>query len=235
MTYWYFIVEGRTEEEFVKEILKPYLENKQIFIQGIEQVITGKSHIGKYCKGGGKNYDLYKNHILKRMKQFKKRENLYFTTMIDLYALPKTFPNYEASKNEKDKYKKIAVLESAFKTDINQINFLPYIQLHEFETLLFSDLDKFKEYYIDEIKIDQKILALKSDVKDYDNIELINESSSTAPSKRIEKIFNSYCSEKATAGLYLALEIGLDKMRKKCKHFNEWIETIENLSQKSSC
>jgi len=51
MTYWYFIVEGRTEEEFVKEILRPFLETKQIFVQGVEQVITGKMHTGKYCKG----------------------------------------------------------------------------------------------------------------------------------------------------------------------------------------
>jgi hypothetical protein len=72
MTYWYFIVEGRTEEEFVKEILRPFLETKQIFVQGIEQVITGKTHTGKYCKGGGNNYEYYKNHLLKRMKQFKR-------------------------------------------------------------------------------------------------------------------------------------------------------------------
>jgi hypothetical protein len=67
--------------------------------------------------------------------------------MIDLYALPKTFPNYENYIDEKDKYKKVDALEEAFKNDINQNNFMPYIQLHEFETLLFSDLNKFKEYY----------------------------------------------------------------------------------------
>ncbi len=233
MSYWYFIVEGRTEEEFIKEILKPFLETKQIFVQGIEQVITGKTHTGKYCKGGGNNYEYYKNHLLKRMKQFKKRDDLYFTTMIDLYALPKTFPSYETYIDEKDKYKKVDALEKAFKNDIKQNNFIPYIQLHEFETLLFSDLNKFKEYYIDEDNIDRKVLALKSDVKEYDNIELINESESTAPSKRIEKVFSQYCREKATVGLYVALEIGLDKMRKECKHFNEWIKKIENLTQKT--
>jgi hypothetical protein len=233
MIYWYFIVEGRTEEEFVKEILKPFLETKQIFVQGVEQVITGRTHIGKYCKGGGNNYEYYKNHLLKRMKQFKKRDDLYFTTMLDLYALPKTFPNYETYIDEKDKYKKVDALEKAFKNDIKQNNFIPYIQLHEFETLLFSDLNKFKEYYIDEDNIDQKVLALKSDVKGYDNIELINESESTAPSKRIENFFSQYCSEKATVGLYVALEIGLDKMRKECKHFNEWIKKLENLTQKT--
>jgi len=226
MSDWYFIVEGQTEEEFVKEILRPYLETQQIVIQGVEQVITGKSRTGKYCKGGGKNYELYKNHLINRMKQFKNRENLYFTTMIDLYALPKRFPNSDIYKNETDKYKKVEALESAFKNDINQDNFLPYIQLHEFETLLFSDLDKFKEYYIDEENIDQKISALKNDVKEYDNIELINDSENTAPSKRIEKFFNRYCREKPTAGLYLSLEIGLDKMREKCQHFNEWIEKL---------
>jgi hypothetical protein len=196
-------------------------------------LICGKNGQGKYCKGGGNNYEYYKNHLLKRMKQFKKRDDLYFTTMLDLYALPKTFPNYETYIDEKDKYKKVDALEKAFKNDIKQNNFIPYIQLHEFETLLFSDLNKFKEYYIDEDNIDQKVLALKSDVKGYDNIELINESESTAPSKRIENFFSQYCSEKATVGLYVALEIGLDKMRKECKHFNEWIKKLENLTQKT--
>jgi len=73
-------------------------------------------------------------------------------------------------------------------------------------------------------------LALQNDIKEYDNIELINESDNTAPSKRIEKCFNQYCHEKATAGIYIALEIGLDKIRGKCQHFNDWIEKIENLS-----
>jgi hypothetical protein len=64
MIYLYFIVEGRTEEEFIKEVLRPYLEAKHIFIQGVEAVITGKNHDGKYCKGGGSNYEYYKNHLL---------------------------------------------------------------------------------------------------------------------------------------------------------------------------
>lgn len=230
MIYLYFIVEGRTEEEFVKEILKPYLEKKQIFIQGVEQVITGKNQSKKHCKGGGKNYEYYKNHLSRRIKQFKKTSHLYFTTMIDLYALPQNFPNYEIYVDYKDKYKKVKALEKEFGNDINQNNFIPYIQLHEFETLLLSDLSKFKEYYIDEDNVDQKILALQNDIKEYDNIELINESESTAPSKRIEKFFNKYCREKTTVGIYVALEIGLDKMKEKCKHFNEWIEKIENLN-----
>lgn len=229
MIYLYFIVEGRTEEEFIKEILRPFLETKDIFIQGIELVITGKNRNGKYCKGGGTSYDYYKNHLLKRMKQFKNRNDLYFTTMIDLYGLPKTFPNYSLYKDEKDKYKKVEALERDFKNDLSQNNFLPYIQLHEFETLLLSDLHKFKEYYIDEDDIDKKILALQNDIKKYDNIELINESENTAPSKRIEKVFNQYCHEKATAGIYIAQEIGLEVIRKKCQHFNDWIEKIENL------
>jgi uncharacterized protein YbcV (DUF1398 family) len=101
--------------------------------------------------------------------------------------------------------------------------------LHEFETLLLSDLNKFQEYYIDEDDIDQKILALKNDIKEHDNIELINESENTAPSKRIEKFFNQYCYEKATAGIYIASEIGLDKIREKCQHFNDWIKKMESL------
>ena len=114
----YIIVEGQSEEKFIKEILSPYLSKRGIFLYP-EIVITGKSINGRACKGGGNSYQLYKNHIQKRIKQFRNQSSYYFTTMIDLYALPTDFPNFkEAQKYHNDKYKYVSFLEEAFYKDI---------------------------------------------------------------------------------------------------------------------
>jgi hypothetical protein len=59
------------------------------------------------------------------------------------------------------------------------------------------------------------------------NPELINESPQTAPSKRILKICDSY--DKVDDGILILKEIGLNKLRSECTHFNEWLTKLEGL------
>ncbi|NEW61188.1 DUF4276 family protein, partial [Sulfurovum sp. bin170] len=185
----YIIVEGQSEEKFVKEILSPYFAHKKIFLHP-ERVITGRDKLGKACKGGGDSYKLYKNHLQKRIKQFHKQKNYYFTTMIDLYALPKDFPKLkDAKRYYNKKYEYISFLEKAFSDDIGFSNFLPYIQLHEYETLLFCDINCIVDEFFD-LEDDKLYEKITTDIKSYDNIELINDSKETAPSKRLNKYTN---------------------------------------------
>ena len=75
--------------------------------------------------------------------------------MFDLYALPNDFPKFEEAKKCADVYRKVEVLEEAFKEDIGDYRFLPYIQLHEFEALILSKPEELLyEYfeYEDEVK-----------------------------------------------------------------------------------
>lgn len=100
--------------------------------------------------------------------------------------------------------------------------FIPYIQLHEFEGLLFSDISVFPRNFTKE-QLD--FPQLERAVNDFKTPEEINNSPATAPSERLKKAINGY--DKVTDGAFLALEIGLETIRKKCILFNEWIERLE--------
>lgn len=97
--------------------------------------------------------------------------------------------------------------------------FFSYIQLHEFEALLFSSNKGFEYYFSEE-------LAAKtaSIISSYDNPEDINTSPEGAPSKRLLAIKSDY--NKVLEGNLIALEIGIKSIWEKCPRFAEWIKTI---------
>jgi len=226
----YIIVEGDSEEKFVKEILSSYFWEKNIFLHP-EKVITGRNRFGKSCKGGGNSYKLYKNHIVKQIKQFARQKSYYFSTMIDLYALPSDFPKLtEAKRYYQDKYRYIEFLENAFSEDIGSKKFIPYIQLHEYETLLFSNIEAIADEYFD-LEDDKLLQTIKDDISPYENIELINDSNETAPSKRLDRYTNgNYCGQKTVTSINILKKIGLSVIRTKCKHFDSWLQKIESLA-----
>ena len=59
------------------------------------------------------------------------------------------------------------------------------------------------------------------------NPELINQGHETAPSKRILKEIPEY--DKVTSGVSVAECIGLDTLRQKCAHFDQWLTKLERL------
>ncbi len=111
--------------------------------------------------------------------------------------------------------------------DIHDNRFIPYIQLHEFETLLFVEPQKFEIEYFDR---PEGIVALKAIADSFGNPELIDQGEQTAPSKRIIKIFSDYTSNKPTIGSMIAHEIGIEALKKQCRH-NNWITKLEDLDQ----
>jgi hypothetical protein len=102
---------------------------------------------------------------------------------------------------------------------------IPYIQLHEFEGLLFNEI----QVFLNQIPPDELIglKELKDIFKHFSNPELINNSKKNAPSQRLERIIKGY--NKVVYGNILAEAIGLEKIRSKSPRFNEWISKIEQL------
>ncbi len=222
----YIVVEGQSEESFVKNILTPYFAPQNIFLTA-EVVITGKNSKGKLCKGGGDSYTLYKNHILKLAKQFSNAENYYFSTMIDLYALSNDFPKFNEIGRFDDKYKLVRHLEYGLREDINIDNFIPYIQLHEFESLLLHDIQKIADEFFD-VSVD--VRKFEKEIARYDNFELVNSSKEMAPSKRINKYTNGqYCGRKVSASKNILDSVDVNLLRSKFRHFNEWLVSLESL------
>ena len=117
-------------------------------------------------------------------------------------------------------------MEKAFGEDVADRRFILYIQLHEFETLLFVCPDKFKIEYFDN---PMDIGKLKAIANEYGNPELIDQGSETAPSKRIINVYPHYADNKAAVGSMIAHEIGIDDLKKACAHFKLWVTRLEQL------
>ncbi|MCU0546274.1 MAG: DUF4276 family protein [Oscillatoriaceae cyanobacterium Prado104] len=74
---------------------------------------------------------------------------------------------------------------------------------------------------------EEAIGQLVKECEGYESPELINQGKTTAPSKRIIQAIPRY--SKISDGLTIVKSIGLDNIRSKCPHFNQWINTLENL------
>lgn len=214
--------EGQTEEKFVKTCLSNYLGNYNISTD-VRSVITNKDKFKQY-RGGLINYQKAKRDIQTWLKH-DNANNVFFTTMFDYYALPNDFPFFSESIKIQDSYERIAFLEKKFEEDINDNRFIAYIQLHEFEALLFSNPKVLNEYYFE---YEKEIESLVNITKECSNPELINDKPATAPSKRIIKIIPPF--DKVNIGALAACSIGVENLKQTCKHFNDWILKLESLS-----
>jgi hypothetical protein len=104
-----------------------------------------------------------------------------------------------------------------------EIRVIPYVVMHEFEALLFSDCASFAE------GIGRKELGGEfQKIRDqFATPGEINDSAQTTPSKRVEKLVPGY--QKPFLGDLAALEIGLTRMRVECPRFGLWVGRLESI------
>jgi hypothetical protein len=211
--------EGPTEQGFCAQVLRPHL-----FPLGdglIHTLAVGeKDHHHVY--GIGK-YTRVSKFIQNKIKQSLK-ENVYFTTLIDLYALPTDFPGRDShQRNPADPTPYVEALEESFQQDIDCHHFIPHLQLHEYETILLADPEAFRVSFE---HCDKSIERLKVIAGLFESIEHIDDGPNTAPSKRIIEVVPEYAGRKATAGPDIAEHIGLPTIRRKCPHFDKWLTKL---------
>ena len=140
MKFVHILVEGQTEELFVREILNEYLAPKAIYLNAI--IAVTKHAIGSSVahRGGVASYGKIKNALVGYMQD---SNAVAVTTMIDYYRLPADFPGLkDSTAQDADCYKVVAYLEQKFANDIGSTKFIPYLAIHEFEGLLFSAPEK---------------------------------------------------------------------------------------------
>ena len=111
--------------------------------------------------------------------------------------------------------------------DLRFRKFIPYIQLHEFEALMFADTVILENWLSLYNAIEVGCFSKIKNAAPEGNPELINERPESAPSKRILSLCDSY--DKVDDGLLILQEIGLKRMRVECRHFNEWLTRLEQL------
>ncbi|QOQ68158.1 DUF4276 family protein [Photobacterium damselae] len=221
MTIVHVICEGQTEESFVNELLVEPFAHKGIYLK--PALIGRPGH-----KGGNFKFERLAPDVEKRLLADK---NCYCTTFFDFYGLPETFPGKNAVNATASVQDKANALQDALNEKLVEKigedamrRFIPYVQMYEFEGLLFSDPHKMAEG----MNRSDLVQAFTDIADAFDTPEQINNSPQTAPSKRIENLVRGY--EKPLLGTLAALEVGLDKMREQCPLFDAWLEKIEALA-----
>ena len=220
MTRLNITVEGFSEERFVTDILRPHLIEFDVYAEA-RKVLTNR----KLRKRGGiVGYGKFKNDIT---QWFRECPDVYHSTLIDLYGLQNDFPGYNTTKGLQP-YERVTSMEGQLKADLGFYKFIPYIQLHEYEALLYSDTVIMEEWLGLYNSLPNHCFTKIKKSAPNSNPELINESPATAPSKRIIAICNSY--DKINDGILILKEIGLDRLRSECTHFNDWLTQLEALN-----
>ena len=220
-------VEGPTEETFVNEVLSPYLYDRGY--SAVSARLIGNVR-QRSRRGGIKGWDEVRKDILGHLKQDAGR---LVTTMVDYYGLPqsgnKTWPGRKTAGGIVFE-QKAKTVEDALSADISQEmggafnsgRFIPYVMMHEFEAMLFSDCEGFGRG-IGREDLVQPLQAIRDQ---FASPEEIDDSPDTAPSKRIEHLMPDY--QKLLMGNLAALEIGIHAIRRECPHFEEWLERLEH-------
>ena len=217
------LVEGQTEETFVKRVLVPHLA--QLGVYATPRLLATRSKAAsRRHKGGLLRFGQFRSDLSNWMKEDRGRD-ARFSSMIDLYALPDDFPGKPDLPSGVQPLARVMGLEERLGATIGDDRFLPYIQLHEFEALLLTDPAALAHEFPDERKAIEPLVQFMVGKEP----EEVDESPEGAPSKRIAHYLPGYLDRKPSAGPATAERIGLPTLRARCPHFNTWLERLERL------
>ena len=212
-------VEGQTELTFVRETVAPHLSQFGL--------ATHSTMAGKPGSGGVPPFSRLLGEIVALLR---KDSNIICTTMFDFYGMPSNWPQRREAASVSSHQKKAVLVENGVAEAVyqemgnsfNRRRFIPYVQMHEFEALLFSNPQILGETI--QLRSAKKLHEI---VERFENPELINDHPHSAPSKRLIQINAAY--QKILHGNLAAKRIGLQQMREKCPHFNLWINKLEQI------
>ena len=211
------IVEGATEESFIKRVLAPYLGYKNIGMHATQVTKPGQ-------KGGDIRFGRVKNDVIRHLKQ---RSDTIVTLFLDFYGLA-DWPGLNSIQGNSTPAQIEKILVESTISEIKDLlpdmklehRFFPFFIVHEFETLLFSNPGILAEGLgIKKEKIEGTLLQFNGD------LERINNSRETAPSKRLEKWMPAY--KKTVNGIPIAAKIGIEQMRSSVPLFDKWLRELE--------
>ncbi len=220
----YITVEGETERQFADTVLKPHLANFAVDVRS--RVVLTNRKLGK--RGGILDFKRIETDLTRLLRE-DRTATARFTTMIDLYALPPEFPGWPVARKKVQPLERVQTLEAALQNHLGDWRFTPYIQLHEFEALLYCDLSALTQ------RISGAERALKNLAQEVAHLapEAINEGETTAPSKRLIRHLPIYEKSKVRVGAPTAAAIGLPVLRQQCPHFGAWLTRLETLQDEA--
>jgi hypothetical protein len=217
------IVEGAAEQRVVQTLLAEHLATL-----GVRMWATLAGKPGH--KGGAKPWQVVLRDIRRLARE---RPGRIVTTMFDFYALPADWPGRSdtsgvpvATRAQRvEEHLAAAVLRelgAAFDPSL----FVPYVQMHELEALLFVDITRLGTRYIERHRAIQSLAAEVTGRSP----EEINDSPHSAPSKRIIARVPEYAGDKVSVAPPTLRDIGLPALRAACPHFAAWVTKLESLA-----
>lgn len=223
----HIIVEGETEEAFVNEVLYPHFLACGVFLNAIlapsKRRATARVH-----RGGGHSF---KPALFAIQQKLKEDPTASCTTLFDYYGLPPDFPGLgnPALPPPAQLAQRISFLEQELDTATgNTGRLVPYLQVHEFEAILFSDVSAI-DSALDVLGGHWNGLSqLQTVLTQAGAPEAINDGPTTAPSKRLKAIYPGY--DKVFFGPLIAGNIGLAQIRSACPRFHAWMCRLEGLA-----
>ncbi len=228
MTRLFIHVEGQTEETFVNAVLGPHLSGHGYSVVGARLLGNARQ---RSRRGGVRSWPAVRKEIVNHLREDSGR---IVSTMVDYYGLPQSSQRGWPGRAEAPRLalsEKASTIEDLLLADVcgqmgsgfDPRRFVPYVMMHEFEAMLFSDWDAFARG----IGCPDLALRFQAIRDEFGSPEDIDDSPLTAPSKRIATLVPGY--QKPTQGLLAAQEIGLDTIRAQCPHFRAWLERLEGL------
>ena len=222
----FIYVEGQEEELFVNRVLRDHLRRFGVIVQKPILAATsfriGDDDEADVTVGGVTNYESIREDIVYQFAAGDIGAADVLTTLIDLYALPASFPGHrEAIAQGLTGGNKAAQIEQAWEAGIGQANFFPYIQVHEFEALILTRPSVLADYYPEQAA---GIEQLRADCAPFPTPEDINETKATSPSHRILARVPTY---QKIDGFRHLQDIGMAELKAHCPRFRTWIERCE--------
>ena len=190
-------VESVTERRFVTLVLEEHFIGHGIYITPVSI-------------GGNVSISRVNSELNKLSRSFD-----YITTFYDFYGFKGKTQEDSKTSLEEDMVSGV--------NDFTRNKLVPYIQMHEFEGLLFSSPVAIAN------NVEGKDIECWSEkiLQNFGgNPEEINDSPLTAPSKRLEQ-YTTY--KKTIDGPNICKEIGLNNIRARCNGFNDWLVKLETL------
>lgn len=224
------LCEGQTEGEFARRLLRPHLQAHGVSAE-VTLITTSVTPRGGRHKGG---HGMTITHVQRDLALLRRARFDAVTTMLDLYGFPSDAPELPAPWPDRTEdrvaalHRSLTVAAGYAKSDPK---FIPGIIAHEFEGLLFTDVDLLVAVVSGRQARPALVRRLAGAIDGHRvrTPEDVNDRPETSPATRIKQSLSGY--DKAYHGPVVAERIGLSRIRAACPIFSDWIARLENVGR----
>ena len=215
----FIYVEGPTEQIFVDRILRHHFAVRGVKVE--RPLLAKRDFDPDSLRGGFINWPAMEADMRDWFADHSDPE-VRFTTLLDLYALPRQVPGYPGLRAATTDAH-VTAIEAAIHAQLGEPRFFPYLQRHEFEALLLAHPASLAVIFPDSASA---VATLEADIVGQ-NPEDINHGRATHPAARISNAIPDYDDLKASHAFWVASDVGLERMRQSCPRFCTWLEQWE--------